>query len=424
MSEGARRLGEVLARTLHAQVSWVRPDGERTILAGNGAARGATGSSVRVPVVRGGSAMGEVVVVGAEPPYAQIASAVAVLIAEDLAAGAEAPTISGSFADIVGRSAGTEALHALLRRVATSSSTALLLGENGTGKELCARAIHAASPRRARRFVALNCSALADSLLDSELFGHKRGAFTGAVADRSGLLSLADGGTFLLDEVADMSPALQVKLLRFLEGGTYTPVGSEEPEAVDVRMLAASNRDLERLVSKKAFREDLYYRLNVITIRVPPLRDRRPDVPDLARHFLRIHANGGSASKGTAPKRLTDETMDCLVAYHWPGNVRELENEIQRLVVLAGDDRVIGIDLVSERIREPGRAPAAEPAADGGRPAASPKLHAAVESLQRRLIADALRRNAGNKTLAAKDLGVSRRNLIRLVRRYHLHIEA
>jgi transcriptional regulator with PAS, ATPase and Fis domain len=312
---------------------------------------------------------------------------------------------------IIGGAPSMQELYSLLDRVARSDSTVLIQGENGTGKELVARAIHDNSARRDRRFVVTNCSAFNDNLLDSELFGHKRGAFTGAVVDKPGLFEVADTGTFFLDEIGDMSPALQVKVLRVLQEGTFNPVGDTETRQVDVRIIAATNRDLKGMVERGQFREDLYYRINVINLVLPALRQRRQDIPILLGFFLdrQRRATGGPA------KRLAEECLARMLTYPWPGNVRELENEIERLVVLSGDDPAIGEDLLSPRIRQHAAGPAEAPA--GAEPASLPE---AVEALERRMILEALRRNRGNKTRASADLKVSRRNLIRLVQKYGL----
>jgi two-component system response regulator HupR/HoxA len=308
---------------------------------------------------------------------------------------------------IVGASPAMQELYSLLDRIAPSDATVLIQGENGTGKELVARAIHVGSERRERRFVVTNCSAFNDHLLDSELFGHKRGAFTGAVVDKPGLFEIADTGTFFLDEIGDMSPALQVKVLRVLQEGTFNRVGDTEMRRVDVRIIAATNRDLAAMVAAGRFREDLYYRIHVLSVVLPALRDRRDDVPLLIEHFLARHRKHG-------PKRLTPECAARMDAYPWPGNVRELENEIERLVVLAGDAPAIGPELLSPRIRQ------WEPSAPAERDVDPSSLPAAVEALERRMIGAAMRRHGGNKTRAAEELKVSRRNLIRLVQKYEL----
>jgi two-component system response regulator HupR/HoxA len=312
------------------------------------------------------------------------------------------------FHGIFGSAPAMQELYDLLERVSPSDSTVLVQGENGTGKELVSRAIHQASPRRDRKFVVTNCSAFNDNLLDSELFGHKRGAFTGAVADKPGLFEIADTGTFFLDEIGDMSPTLQVKVLRVLQEGTFNRVGDTEMRKVDVRIIAATNRDLRAMVAAGQFREDLFYRIHVLAVALPALRERREDIPLLVEHFLARH-------RGRRSKRLAAECAALMQAYPWPGNVRELENEVERLVVLAGDAPTIGSELLSPRIRH--WAPSAdEPTSE----AADGSLPAAVEALERRMIGAAMRRHNGNKTRAAEDLRVSRRNLIRLVQKYQL----
>ena len=309
-----------------------------------------------------------------------------------------------SYGAIAGSATKMQELYALLDRVAPADSTVLIQGENGTGKELVARAIHERSPRAAHRFTVTNCSAFNDNLLDSELFGHKRGAFTGAVADKPGLFEVADLGTFFLDEIGDMSPALQVKVLRVLQEGTFNRVGDTEACKVDVRIIAATNRDLQAMVAAGQFREDLYYRIHVINVTLPALRERPEDIPLLVEHFLGRHKT---------KKRLAPDALARMREYAWPGNVRELENEIERLVVLAGDAAVIEAELLSPRIRH--YAPSETDATTD-----PSSLPAAVEALERRMIGAAMRRHGGNKTRAAEELKVSRRNLIRLVQKYQI----
>jgi transcriptional regulator with PAS, ATPase and Fis domain len=327
-------------------------------------------------------------------------------------AGISSPKPTTRYDAIIGASTAMHDLYALLDRVSRSESTILIQGENGTGKELVARAIHSNSTRTERPFVVTNCSAFNDNLLDSELFGHKRGAFTGAVADKPGLFEVSDTGTFFLDEIGDMSPALQVKVLRVLQEGTFNRVGDTETRKVDVRIIAATNRDLKGMVERGQFREDLYYRINVINLVLPPLRQRPDDIGILVDHFLIKHRRAG----GGRLKKLSAACLARLRAYPWPGNVRELENEIERLVVLVGDDDTISDDLLSARIRQ--HQPIIAPS--GGGPVDAPSLPEAVEALERRMIGDALRRHRGNKTRASQELKVSRRNLIRLVQKYGL----
>jgi len=313
-----------------------------------------------------------------------------------------------SYHQIIGKSQPMRELYRLMDKVAATDSTVLVTGENGTGKELVARAVHFNSDRKDKPFVVQNCSAFNDNLLDSELFGRVRGAFTGAVGTKKGLFEVADGGTFFLDEVGDMSPTLQVKLLRILQEGTFIPVGSTQTRQVDVRIIAATNRDLRAMVEGGQFREDLYYRLHVISVHLPALRDRRDDLPLLVEHFLEKRAQGGRRP------RLTPACMQRLMDYHWPGNIRELENEVERLVVLRGEDEEIGEEFLSPRIRYEIYA-----AGEAAREAA-PSLPSAVERLERTMILDHLKRARWNKTKAAESLGISRRNLIRKVQAYQL----
>lgn len=327
---------------------------------------------------------------------------------------------------IIGASPPMLALFRMLERIRNSDATILVLGENGTGKELVAKSIHQQSRRGTRQFVATNCSAFNDNLLESELFGHRRGAFTGAVIDKPGLFEVANCGTFFMDEVGDMSPALQVKLLRVLQEGVFMPVGGTEPKHVDVRIIAATNRDLATMVRQGTFREDLYYRLHVVTVRVPPLRERREDIPVLIQYFL-----GKLGKRDKREKLLTPRAEERLALHEWPGNVRELENEMERLWVLSGDDRVIDEDLLSSAIgrrKVVSTAPASDalgttsplPASESSLGAKAPSLPDAVESLERRMIVEELGRARGNKTKAADALGISRRNLIRKVQAYGL----
>jgi DNA-binding NtrC family response regulator len=316
---------------------------------------------------------------------------------------------------IVGKSPSVTALLRMIDKVAPTQATVLVTGENGTGKELVARAIHLGSARADRPFVAANCSAFNDNLLESELFGHRRGAFTGAVNDKRGLFEEADGGTFLLDEVGDMSPALQVKLLRVLQEGTFLPVGGTQTKKVDVRIIAATNKDLAGMVKQGLFREDLYYRLHVVALRTPPLRERGDDLDVLIDHFA-----ARLCARHNRPKRLAPETRALLKAHRWPGNVRELQNEIERIWVLSGDELTIGPEHLSKSVQEgaQGRISAPPPAADsaGNESSASEvdePLQTQLERVERQIIERALNKVNGNRTRAAQALGVSRRNLIR-----------
>jgi two-component system, NtrC family, response regulator HupR/HoxA len=301
----------------------------------------------------------------------------------------------------------------LLEKVVRSQSTVLIHGESGTGKELVARAIHYHGPRAKKPFVVQNCSAFNDNLLESALFGHVRGSFTGAVKDQKGLFEVADGGTFFLDEIGDMSPALQVKLLRVLQESTFTPVGATKPVKVDVRIIAASHKDLAEMVKRGEFREDLYYRVNVLKVTMPPLRERVEDFPVLIDHFLRKHYHGDGP-----PPRLAPDALAALRRYTWPGNIRELENEMERLIVLGADQPEIGVGLLSQRIRDAGAEPAAARATRGSERVGT--LREVVESVEAEVIAQGLIRTHWNKSQLAKELGISRSNLIQKCNYYGL----
>ena len=314
---------------------------------------------------------------------------------------AEARTRPLTFTGLIGADRGLQAVVALTRRVLDADTTVLLLGETGTGKELFARLIHANGPRASRAFVAQNCGALPEGLLETELFGHVRGAFTGATADRRGLFEQADGGTIFLDEVGEMSPAMQLRLLRVLQEGEVRRVGATRATKVDVRVIAATNVDLEAEIREGRFRQDLYYRLNVFPIRLPPLRERVEDIPALAEYFLTIfRERARRAVPGISP-----DALRCLRAYPFPGNVRELENEIERAVALVDDGQPIGVEHLSERLRATTSA-AAPPVT----------LNEAIEQLKRRMIEDAMR-ECGSKTRAAERLGLTRQSLQQMLRR-------
>jgi transcriptional regulator with PAS, ATPase and Fis domain len=325
--------------------------------------------------------------------------------------------VSHPFTEIVGSSAAVRDVARLLEKIVRSESTVLIQGESGTGKELVARAIHFHGPRAKAPFVVQNCSAFNDNLLESALFGHVRGAFTGAVKDQKGLFEVADGGTFFLDEIGDMSAALQVKLLRVLQEGTFTPVGGTKPVKVDVRIVAASHKDLAAMVSRKEFREDLFYRVNVLKVLLPPLRERVADIPVLANFFLTKHWKPPAAgsSRPESPPRLADSTLDAMVRYHWPGNIRELENEIERMLVLGGDGVEIGPDLLSPRIKAGFEQPVARPA-----PPLTGTLREVMERVEGEVILQGLIRTHWNKSQLAKELGISRSYLIQKCTYYGL----
>jgi len=290
---------------------------------------------------------------------------------------------------------------------AGSDSTVLIRGESGTGKEIFARYLWALSGRSDRPFHSLNCAALPEGLLESELFGHRKGSFTGAHEDKEGLFVAASGGTLFLDEVGEMSPATQVKLLRVLQQREVVPVGATDPVPVDVRLVAATNRDLERDIEEGRFREDLYYRLNVISLELPPLRERQEDIPLLAEHFLeRLCEERGGA------KRLSDDAMEVLEEYRWPGNVRELENVVERAYVLTEDD-LIGPGALPDKISEPPPRPLVS-----DRAPANPSL----EAVERAYIEHVLRSEEGNRTRAAEVLGIDPSTLYRKINRYDLDV--
>ncbi len=308
---------------------------------------------------------------------------------------------------LVGSSPPLRRVVQLVEKVAPTDATVLVRGASGTGKELVARALHYNSPRRQRPLVTVNCAALQETLLESELFGHEKGAFTGAVASKQGLIEVAEGGTLFIDEIAEMGPGLQAKLLRVLEDGHYRRVGSTQEAHADVRVLAATNKDLEEEQKAGKFREDLYYRLNVVTVKLPPLRERPEDLPELVEHFLKTRRIGPQ------PFRLQPEALEALRRYDWPGNVRELANVIERSQILAEGDTITADDL-PENIAEAG---GNSSASAGGNP-----QH--LREVERRHVQSVLRAEKGNKVHAARALGISRRALYRLIRKYHLAEEA
>jgi transcriptional regulator with GAF, ATPase, and Fis domain len=310
---------------------------------------------------------------------------------------------------IVGNSPRILSLLQDLGRVLTSDVTVLIEGETGTGKELLARCLHYNGPRKARPFVTQNCGAIPEALLASELFGHRKGAFTGAIAEKRGAFEVADGGTIFLDEVAETPPLMQVSLLRALQEGEIKPLGAEQCKKVNVRMISATNRDLENDVKNGRFREDLYYRLKVFSIKVPPLREREDDVPVLADHFLRkFNRRHNKLVQG-----FSRESLECLSAYSFPGNVRELENEIERAVVLVGDGKCIEIYHLSKRIRKALAVSIFGPGTHG-------TLKEMVESLERKVLSEMLVKHGNNNTRIARELGLSRFGLMKKLKRYGL----
>ena len=304
---------------------------------------------------------------------------------------------------LVGSSLVHQRVMQLIEKVAPSDASVLIRGTSGTGKELVARALHYNSPRRNRPLVTVNCAALQETLLESELFGHEKGAFTGAVQTKRGLIEVAEGGTLFIDEIAEMAPGLQAKLLRVLENGHYRRVGSTQEATADVRIVAATNKNLEVELENKHFREDLYYRLNVVTISLPALKDRRQDIPELVHHFLKTR------QIGPVLFTITPEALDILTNYDWPGNIRELANVLERAQILA-EEHTVTVDDLPETIVEDRSTTAPAPGED-------PCFQRAME---RRHVLDMLRQAKGNKVQAAKILGISRRALYRLISKYHL----
>jgi two-component system response regulator HydG len=307
--------------------------------------------------------------------------------------------------DIVGASDAIMDVLELAHRVAESDASVLLLGESGTGKDVVAREIHRSSPRATRPLVAVNCSAIPEGLLESELFGHEKGSFTGAVRQKRGKFETADGGTIFLDEIGDMSGALQAKLLRFLQDHIVQRVGGAADIKVDVRVIAATNKDLDAEVKAGRFREDLYFRLNVVTMTLPPLRERPGDIPLLIEHFLRAHA----PSSGK-PKRMSPSATRVAMAYGWPGNVRELENAVQRAIVLSRGETIFPEQL-------PAKVQAASGDERGGEPTGR-----TMREVERDTIIKTLRQTDGNRTHAAKILGISRRTLQNKIKEYEIDL--
>ncbi len=314
---------------------------------------------------------------------------------------------------IIGTSPAIHKIFSDIERISNSDITALIIGETGTGKELIARAIHQASPRKDRKFVVQDCGSIPDNLLESELFGHKKGSFTGAVSDKRGLLEVADGGTIFLDEIGEMSPAMQVRFLRFLQEGEIRPVGSETIRKVDVRVISATHRNLADEIQGGTFRSDLYYRISTFPISIPPLRFRREDIPLLATHFL---TQCNRKNRGTN-KRLSREAINLLLLYDFPGNVRELQNEIERAAAMASKNDLILPEHLSERIRE-----TQSTNQELGVSVAKRKgiLAEMVAELEREAIEKTLIQHSGNKTKTASQLGLSRLGLRKKMIRYGL----
>jgi Nif-specific regulatory protein len=306
---------------------------------------------------------------------------------------------------LVGEGAQMKEIYQFLKRVAPTDSTVLIEGESGTGKELAARALHRNSPRADKPFVAINCAAIPETLLESDLFGHERGAFTGAAGLKKGRLEVADSGVVFLDEIGELAPALQVKMLRVLQEREFERVGGTHPIKVDIRLIAATNCKLEQAVREGAFRKDLYYRLAVLKVTMPTLRERREDIPMLARHFVQKHAKRCKVK----PRPISREALSCMVNYDWPGNVRELENAIERALVLGSSDMILPEDLPESLLE---RTPPPE--------MTEAKYHAALKELKKQLICDAVEQTQGSYADAARILGVHPNYLHRLIRNLEL----
>jgi len=339
---------------------------------------------------------------------------------------------------IVGRSETMQQVFKMIGQVAGTEATALVTGESGTGKELVARAIYHHSNRNTQPFLAVNCAAIPEQLLESELFGHERGAFTGATLQRIGKFEQCNGGTLFLDEIGDMTPATQTKILRVLQSGTFERVGGNTPLKVDVRIIAATNKPLEEAVAARQFREDLFYRLNVVRIHIPPLRDRREDVRLLVNYFLKKFAR----DQKTAPKSISSGVIKALEQYHWPGNVRELENIVRRALVVAKGDAILLSDLPPEIVGQPPAPSAAAPVSAGppsaGEPGATdvaaltrklfqwarkdPKLKL-IPAVERELVLQALKETSGNQVQAAKLLGITRATLRKRIEKFGIQRE-
>jgi two-component system response regulator PilR (NtrC family) len=318
---------------------------------------------------------------------------------------------SGPFDGFIGRSPAMVTVFETIQKTADSASTVMVTGESGTGKELVARAIHQSGGRRNEAFVSVNCGAVPEALMESELFGHVKGAFTGAVASAEGLFASANGGTLFLDEITEIRPSLQVKLLRVIQERQVRRVGDTRDHAIDVRLIAASNRDLTKAVAEGALREDLFYRLNVIPIHLPPLRERRDDIPLLVTHFIEKIA----AAQAKPLRTVSPEAMTLLEAHHWPGNIRELENVLERAMVL-GSGAVIDVDALPQHVRQP--APMGDVAIDF--PADGLDLEATLARIEQRYIELALARTSGVQTRAAGLLKVSFRQFRYKLRKHRL----
>jgi len=315
------------------------------------------------------------------------------------------------FEEIIGQSPAMAKVFELLEKIIPTDVRMLVEGESGTGKELIARAIHYNGPRKSKRFVAVDCGALPEQLLESELFGHVRGAFTGATESKKGLFQAADGGTLFLDEINNMSPALQAKLLRAIQESEIRPVGGTQPIKIDVRIICATSQDLSQSVKQGSFREELLFRLKVVTVKLPPLRERKEDIPLLSGQFLKKFAS----AMNKPLQGFSKEALQFLQQYHWPGNVRELVNTVERSVALAdADAKVVDVDLLPDELR------GVTQSSNQFIPAGDATLLQAVEKLERAMVVEALKKCGGNRTKAAESLGLSRRGLLNKIERYGL----
>lgn len=321
--------------------------------------------------------------------------------------------VKSGFNEIIGSSPAIRRMFDLMERVIDSTTTVLIQGETGTGKELIAKVLHYNGPLQNKPFIVENCAALPESILESELFGHVRGAFTGAISNKKGLFEIANGGTIFLDEIGEMSPLMQVKLLRVLQDGEFRPVGANRNIKTNVRIIAATNRDLVQEVKKGRFREDLYYRINIFQITPPPLRERIEDILALANHFLEKHAR---KNKKKVPA-LTPQALDLLMRFDWPGNVRELENEMERARAMAGGGKTISTEILSDKIKRLDTDRSIEKTDDQ-----TTTLKEAVRRLEKTMIYQSLDSLGGNQTKAAKALGLSRQGLINKVTAYNIQI--
>jgi DNA-binding NtrC family response regulator len=321
------------------------------------------------------------------------------------------------FHNIVGKSKKMQEIYRIIAKVAVTDSTVLIYGQSGTGKELIARAVHFNSPRREKQFVPVDCAVLSENLLESELFGHVRGSFTGAVTTKPGLFEVADGGTVFLDEVGNISLSIQAKLLRVLQEREFTPVGGTKTKKVDIRLIAATNKDLEKMIKEEVFREDLYYRLNIVPISLPTLKDRQEDIPLLAVHFLRKYAE----EMGKTIKGFTPEAMEKMIRYPWPGNIRELENVVERTVVMIDDEMVKVEHLILPGQQEKEISENQIPLTSEGLKEIKKQMREkAVEEIEKAFLLNALERHQWNVTRAAEEVGMLRPNFQALMRKYNL----